>query len=133
MGVYDILIAMSDAPEKPKADVVLLGPPTADGEGVRVLRAREDRIEAGEMRPIKDGAPIHGEIVKLSPREGAPHVCDVEVTYAAPKRASAPSDGRGKGPAQVATHGYRAGWDEIFGKSPDEDVEAATPSAKLLN
>lgn len=127
MGTYDILGSMSDAPEKPKGDdaakspprdVVLLGPPTADGEGVHVLRAREDRVEAGEVRPLKEGASIHGEVVKLTPRKDAPQVCDVDVTYAPPARSSAST--RGKGPAQVATSSYRNGWDEIFGATKAE-------------
>ncbi len=128
---------MTDTPEKPKGDVVLLGPPTADGEGVRVLRAREDRIEAGEVRPVKDGAPIHGEIVRLTPREGAPQVCDVEVTYSPPKKTpTATLTGRGKGPAQVASRDYRDHWDEIFGKGTNDDSSGASstrPPAKLLN
>lgn len=136
MGPYDILTGMSDAPEKPKTDVVLLGPPTGDGEGVHVLRAREDRIEAGEVRPMKDGAPIHGEVVKLTPREGAPGVCDVEVSYAPPssaRAASAPSHGaRGKGPPKVATNGYREGWDEIFGKRAGAQTTSA-PQKRVLN
>jgi len=128
MGRYDILLGMSDAPEKPKAaaqekpsspDVVLLGPPTADGEGVHVLRAREDRVEAGEVRPLKDGASIHGEVVKLTPRQDTPHVCDVEVRYAPPASTGSTTvrTMRGKGPAQVATRDYRNGWEEIFGAS----------------
>ena len=117
MGTYDILGSMADAPEKPPTkDVVLLGPPTADGEGVHVLRAREDRVEAGEVRPLKEGASIHGEVVKLTPRKDAPHVCDVDVTYAPPATKTA----RGKGPAQVATSSYRNGWDEIFGATKAE-------------
>jgi len=134
MGIYDTLIAMPDAPEKPKPDVVLLGPPTTDGEGIHVLRAREDRIEAGEVRPVKDGAPIHGEIVQLTPREGAPQVCDVQVTYAPKKSPTATLPPRGKGPAQVATRGYRDRWDEIFGKATTEEpAGAASISPKLLN
>jgi hypothetical protein len=134
MGFYDTLIAMSDAPEKPKPDVVLLGPPTTDGEGIHVLRAREDRIEAGEVRPVKDGAPIHGEIVQLTPREGAPQVCDVQVTYAPKKSPAAALPTRGKGPAQVATRGYRDRWDEIFGKATAEgEASPGGPSPKLLN
>lgn len=128
---------MSDSPEKPATDVVLLGPPTADGEGVRVLRAREDRIEAGEVRPVKHGAPLHSgtEIVKLSPRADSPQVCDVEVTYAQPVTGK-----RGKGPAQVASSSYREGWDEIFGKREDaharsvpDGLPGALPDPKTLN
>ena len=89
-------------------DVVLLGPPTKDGGGVHVLRAREERIEAGELRALQEGKSIVGEIVSLKPREGAPRICDVESSYTAPAR--------GKGPAQVASPQYRENWDEIFTK-----------------
>jgi hypothetical protein len=114
---------MADSPEKPRPDVVLLGPPTADGGGVHVLRAREDRVEAGEMRPLKDGVPIGAttEVVKLSPRADAPNVCDVEVKVPAAARPEHHEPVRGKGPARVASQSYRQGWDEIFGK-PDKSL-----------
>ncbi len=103
---------MPDDEKRP--DVVLLGGPTNDGEGVRVLRAREDRLEVGEVRPMKDGKPLHsGEVVKLVPR-GESRVCDVEVLAKigdtdAPKPAQV-------GPAQVATREYRESWERIFGE-----------------
>lgn len=100
---------MDDESPAKKADVVLLGPPTPDGEGVRVLRAREERIETGELRALKEGKPITGEIVSLEPRKENPRVCDVKTTYAPPS----PS-GPKKGPAQVATEKYRENWDEVF-------------------
>jgi hypothetical protein len=95
---------MSD--DAKKTDVVLLGPPTPDGEGVRVLRAREEHIETGELRALKEGKPITGEIVSLEPRKENPRVCDVKSSYA-------PSPPK-KGPAQVATEKYRENWDEVF-------------------
>ncbi len=95
----------------PRRDVVLLGPKTSDGEGVHVLRARENRLETGELRNLVDGRPITGEIVKLSPREDNPRVCDVV------ERFEATPQPRTKGPAQVATRAYRDNWDEVFGKS----------------
>jgi hypothetical protein len=90
-------------------DVVLLGPPTADGAGVHVLRAREERLEVGELRALQEGRPITGEVVTLSPRKDNPRVCDVTESYAPPTT-------HHKGPAKVATPAYREGWDEIFGK-----------------
>jgi hypothetical protein len=90
-----------------KVDVVVLGPPTPDGEGVHVLRAREERLEAGELRALKEGKPITGEIVSLQPRKENPRVCDVKSSYA-------PSSSPKKGPAQVATEKYRENWDEVF-------------------
>ena len=98
--------------EKAPTDVVLLGPPTADGAGIHVLRAREERLETGELRGLQEGRPITGEIVSLQPRKDNPRVCDVKQSYAPPTRASH------KGPANVATEAYRDGWDEVFGTKP---------------
>jgi hypothetical protein len=101
-------------PEAP-TDVVLLAGPTEDGEGLRVVRARKERFETGEVRPLKDGKPLGtGEIVKLAPRPGSPRVCDVEVlTKLGPER---PEQPRGNGPPQVATSAYRESWERIFGE-----------------
>lgn len=78
-----------------------------------MLRAREERFELGELRALEEGRPISGEIVTLAPRKDNPRVCDVKESYAPP----APHKAH-KGPAKVATTAYRAGWDEIFGKTP---------------
>lgn len=108
-----------DAPKSsPKEDVVLLGPPTADGGGVHVLRAREERLEAGELRPVEQGKPLQGEIVALAPRKDNPRICDVKDSYGAGAKA--------KGPAQVATKAYRDNWDEVFAQRP-------APSSRDLN
>lgn len=96
----------------PSQDVVLLGPKTADGNGIHVLRARSERVEAGELRALREGQPITGEVVKLEPRKDMPLVCDVRESWTPPKAAAAPAH---KGPAQVATPAYREHWDEIFG------------------
>ena len=97
-------------------DIVLLGPPPADGAGVHVIRAREARIETGELRAIQEGRPIAGEIVTLTPRESNPRICDVTDSYS-PKGATTAQLGH-KGPAKVASDAYREGWDEIFGTKP---------------
>lgn len=94
-------------------DVVVLGPPTADGDGVHVLRARDERLEAGELRTLREGKPIQGEIVSLAPRKDNPQVCDVKDSWSPP--AGATFEGTRKGPAQVASDTYRERWDEIFG------------------
>lgn len=99
------------ADEEKKTDVVVLGPPTPDGEGVRVLRAREERIETGELRAVKEGKPIAGEVVSLEPRKDNPRVCDVKSSYEAKTYEAK------KGPAQVATKTYRENWDEVFGRT----------------
>jgi hypothetical protein len=105
---------------KPPKDVVLPYAPTDDGKGVRVLRAREDSVEAGEVRPAADGQPLHGELVRLKPREDAPALCDVEVLHdARPKKDDAieAAPQKRSRPAQVATNQYREHWTQIFGES----------------
>lgn len=101
---------MSDEPSnpEPKQDVVLLGPPTADGGGVHVLRARKDQLEAGELRPVQEGKPLSGELLSLAPRKDNPRILDVKGSYV---QNALPSL---KGPAQVATKAYRDNWDEVF-------------------
>jgi hypothetical protein len=113
---------MSDAPPPPKdsapaTDVLLLHSPTADGEGVRVVRARDGHVELGEVRPLKEGAPIvSGEVVELTSRTENPSLCDVRVQYKAPPRASDASAPAHKGPALVNSGAYRDHWDGIFRK-----------------
>ena len=102
---------MTDDESEKKTDVVVLGPPTPDGEGVHVLRAREERVETGELRALKEGKPITGEVVSLEPRKENPRVCDVKSSYRPP---APTSGGKKKGPAQVATEKYRENWDEVF-------------------
>lgn len=99
-------------PSGSREDVVILGPPTADGAGVHVLRAREARLEAGELRALQQGRPIVGEVVTLVPRKDNPRICDVSDSYKPPTTAMSVH----KGPANVATDAYRDGWDDIFGK-----------------
>jgi hypothetical protein len=118
------------AAKKPSKDVVLLGPPTADGAGLHVLRARDERLEAGELRAFEEGKPIVGEIVTLRPREDNARVCDVTDSYAPPPPATAAhADAQlgHKGPAKVASPAYREGWDEIFG------AKKKTPPPSSLN
>jgi hypothetical protein len=96
---------------------VLLGPPTADGAGVHVLRARPEGLEAGELRAVEQGRPLTGELLTLKPRAANGRVCDVVDSYTPPIAVAAPPPTL-KGPAKVATAAYRDGWDEIFGKRP---------------
>jgi len=77
-------------------------------------RSREAKAELGLVRPLREGRPIHGEVVTLKPRPGTPAVCDVEVQVAPPPAAlAAPAV---KGPAKVTTDRYRDGWDRVFAK-----------------
>ena len=111
-----------EAPPPNDFDVVLLHSPTDDGNGMRVLRARPGQLEAGEVRPAREGQPINGaEMVTLEPREGTPQVCDVRVLHPKPKTPALPEGDR-HGPAQVATPAYRAQWEHVFGKREARDV-----------
>jgi|SRR5580692_4413795 hypothetical protein len=109
----------SEAPAKKSGadgfDVVLVHGKTADGEGASVLRARPGRIEAGEVRPLREGRPLAGggEVVRLSARAGTPNVYDVDVQCEIPKEPSVSSEGAG--PPQVATPAYRESWERTFG------------------
>jgi hypothetical protein len=126
-------------------DVVLLHSPTESGDGIRVVRKRKDSIELGELRPMKEGQPIHGEVVRLTQRAESERLFDCEVMVpsqtakepsasAGAGAGAAASGGAGdggtpktlaakepaavqhKGPPRVATDAYRGGWDAIFGK-----------------
>jgi len=100
----------SEAPEKSE-DVVLIHGVTSDGKGLAVLRKQGESLSAGTVRPLEEGKAITGDVVRLRPRPELPVVCDVEVEHPAPSLAR-----EGSGPAQVATEGYRSGWDSIWGK-----------------
>lgn len=99
---------------------------TPDGEGLQILRARENRLELGALRPLREGGPITGEVVTLRPRPNAPALCDVEVHVKAPQ--AAPTDDcqvpraalSHPGPAQVATDDYRRNWDSIWSRPADK-------------
>ena len=103
-------------------DVVLVHGATGDGEGARVLRARPGHIEAGEVRPIRDGQPLMpgGEVVRLVERTGTPCVYDVKVDYQVPSQVQAataapsPAARSASGPPQVSTQAYRESWDRTF-------------------
>lgn len=112
--------ATAPALSAPPTDIVLLHSPTDDGKGARVLRVRNEGIEAGEIRPLEEGKPISGEILKLKPRQENERVCDVEVLMAPPAGGAA-SRPTSKGPAQVASPDYRDNWSRIFGSKADRD------------
>ena len=77
-------------PKKPK-DVVLVHSPTPDGGGVNVLRARRQGLEVGTMRPLAEGRPIHGEVVKLTQRPETPLLYDVETELPHPEPSAEPN------------------------------------------
>ena len=104
-------------------DVVLIHGVTDDGKGLQVLRKRAERLEAGCVRPLEEGKPIQGEVVKLRPRKNRPFVCDVEVQVAATgARADAPPARDHKGPARVATDAYRKNWRAVWKRSAKKDA-----------
>jgi hypothetical protein len=98
------------AAAKQREDMVFIHSPSESGEGYRVIRKREDQIEVGEIRPVEEGRPLHGDVVRLRPREEHDRLFDVEVLVEAPREL------RRSGPAQVATDAYRSNWDAIFGQ-----------------
>jgi hypothetical protein len=120
----------SDTPEAPSAaasDVALIHGVSADG-ALHVIRRRGERLEAGALKPLREGTPIQSEVVSLKPRASCPMLCDVEVHYAPPQSAqaearpapAAPLSAQRKGPAQVATASYRDNWDSSWsGKKSD--------------
>jgi len=107
-------------------DVALLGGPTSDGKGVSILRARQGRLEAGEVRPLESGKPISGEVVTLKPRQAFPLICDVETHVTTPEAGASQKDvasdvaRRRSGPAQVASDAYRENWETIYRRSKKE-------------
>lgn len=102
---------------EPGFDVVMLHGKTEDGEGARVLRARPGRVEAGEVRPLREGKPLtKGEVVSLSRREDAPALYDVKVQHVVAGPEGSTSQKATPGPAQVATRAYRESWERIFGR-----------------
>ena len=109
---------MAQDEKRGSRDVALLYAPTDDGKGARILRSRDGNLEAGEVRPMKDGQSLQGgELVRLEPRTDAPCVCDVHVLHEGPRSAAATSPSAPTGPAQVATDDYRLNWDRVFGSA----------------
>ena len=111
-----------DEPKQPQSgfDVVMAHGKTDDGQGARVLRARPGRLEAGEVRPLREGKPLgKGEVVSLSRRKDAPALYDVKVEHVVDGPAEPSEQQQNKatpGPAQVATRAYRESWERIFGR-----------------
>lgn len=116
----DKLSAMSsDAPPAPKEDVVFVHGPAEGGDGYRVIRKRDDAIELGEIRAVKEGRPLHGDLVRLTQRKEHDRLFDVETVVPREKTAPALSHA---GPAQVATDAYRDNWEAIFGPRGEPEM-----------
>jgi hypothetical protein len=127
------VVEPAPAPPPSSPDIALIHGVTPDG-GFQILRARSGRLELGAVRPLKEGVPISGEVVKLHPRPDCPVVCDVEVALPAKELPSdrqvrqlppapapvAEAVSARSGPAQVATNEYRKNWDAIWSSSPSK-------------
>lgn len=81
---------------------------------LKVLRKKGDELSAGELRPLEEGKPIVGDVLRLKPRRELPLLCDVEEEVVLTER-------RG-GPPQVATDRYRAGWEALWGPKEPEPL-----------
>jgi hypothetical protein len=111
-------------------DVALVCGRTSDG--LAILRQREQRLEAGIVKPLEEGKAIHGEVLQLKQRGNTP-LYDVTVLVDHPERNKqlAPklshktqpaSFGEERGhPALVASDTYRSGWDAIWKRPPGDD------------
>jgi hypothetical protein len=106
--------AQQERASEANADVAIVCGVSDDGQGVDIIRKRGERIETGTVRRLEQGKPIHGEVVRLRPRDQFPMVCDVEVEVPGPARQETPAST--SGPAQVATETYRKNWDAIYGR-----------------
>lgn len=128
-------VPTGDEPRARSGDVVIVHGVTEDRKGLRVLRARNQTLEAGEVRPVVEGQPITSDLLRLKPRPNAPFVCDVETTYRAREASSKEEvDAPGaeprrsrSGPAQVASASYRENWDAIWAK------RVSAPGSSELN
>lgn len=122
---------MTDTKQAPK-DIAILSGPTEDGQGARVVRIRDGgEVSAGEIRPVREGEPIHqSELVRLHPLDANKRVCAVEVLHAPAAAAAAkdqpqqlhqakpdaePESKRSAGPVRVSNAKYRQNWNVIFG------------------
>lgn len=84
-----------------------------DEHGTHIVRRRSEEapLEAGLLRPLREGKPIEGEVVSLTPRQDVPLLFDVKSELPDP-HGRVPHDG----PAQVASEAYRRGWEAIYGQ-----------------
>jgi hypothetical protein len=113
---------------RPPPDLAFVQGPTEDGQGARVVRLRDGVLSAGELRPAREGEPLHArEVVRVRPLPIAAPVCELEVLYdgaasgekhPAPAAAEHAGPARAaQGPARVASESYRRNWSAVFGSS----------------
>jgi len=122
---------MSSVRKKSK-DLLLVKGPTEDGSGVHVIRARPEQFELGTMRPLEDGRPLDGEVVRVSgTHPDCPFLYEVDTEFCtseattpadrastekAPPPPAATATARSAGPPQVASAAYRRNWDAIWNR-----------------
>lgn len=102
---------MGQRPPLPE-DVLLVGGQVPGSDAYRVLRARQERLEVGELRQLKEGKPIDGDVVKLKPRPEHERLFEVETLASSEELRQAAGH---SGPPQVATDQYRENWSRVFG------------------
>lgn len=102
-------------------DVVMIHSPHDDGQGYNVLRMRDGSLEVGAIRNIREGSPIHGDVVCLTQRKEHERLYNVETVIKSPR----PAEPARHGPAQVATDKYRTNWENIFGKTSSSGSNGA--------
>lgn len=111
-----------DDDSRSDSDIALIQGKTPDGEGLRVIRKRRERIELALVKPLEQGVPITGEVVSLKPRPEFPLLCDVKVELEAPQAADVATRPAHGGPAQVATDRYRENWDKIWKRKREPEL-----------
>jgi hypothetical protein len=108
---------------KPR-DIAFVHGVSEDGKRFDIVRARDNHIEVGSIQALEEGAPIHGEVVRLQQRPEFPLLYDVETQYS-PERQARPNERSlqpRKGPAQVASENYRNNWALIWSKKDNSGL-----------
>lgn len=108
-------MSAEDEERESTEDVLMFHSPTEDGQGVRAIRKRSDRLELCAVRAVREGEPLHGELATLKRRKDSPHLYDVEVHFKPEPTPARTPPRPSSGPAKVASRTYRAGWDRIWG------------------
>ena len=101
--------------EPPSGDKALVLGKVGD-KGFAIVRKRSDDapLEAGVVRPMREGEPIHGELVSLTRATDEAPVFDVKVHYDGRPKPTTDTASTRKGPARVASEAFRDGWDAVF-------------------
>ncbi len=110
---------MGTAPQK-RTDVALVQGFDQQRKELHILRQHDKTLEAGIVRPVEEGRPIDGDLVRLTPRPEFPLLCDVEEVLKHPDHPNEKPN-RHPGPPMVATEAYRRGWDAVFARPTHPD------------